>query len=161
MKTDDKIIDAIINLGAAVKELRTEVKELRVEVKELRAEVKELRAEVKELQKQQYKTNVLLAEHSRAILKLADGQDRLRADVNALRADVNTLRSDVNHLRSDVDHMRSDFNKYATSNNNIVKNHETRIVHLEEKNTGSAYIASEPVSKYKKLPKKRSEKKRK
>ena len=51
MKDDDKLINAVLDLGL---------------------EMKAMRLEMKAMHKEQHKTNLLLAEHSRSILALAD-----------------------------------------------------------------------------------------
>ena len=58
MKDNDKLINTLIDLGVGMKELRYEMKGMR----------KDMNA----LHKEQHKTNILLAEHSRSIIKLAE-----------------------------------------------------------------------------------------
>jgi len=83
MKEDDKLTDAIIDLGTGMKELRDEMKGMR-------KEQHETNQRLEKLELQQAKTNVQLAEHSRAILKLADRQDehntRLGDNSSAVRS---------------------------------------------------------------------------
>ncbi|MBI4947722.1 MAG: hypothetical protein HY840_15125 [Bacteroidetes bacterium] len=115
MKEDNKLLDAVIDLGMAVKELRSEVKELRSEMKGMRqdmnAQLEGLNHRVENLEKEQHKTNILLAEHSRSIIELAQQQEKTNTEIHGLR---------------------SDFNKYAKSSNVIINGHETRIIRLED-----------------------------
>lgn len=62
MKEDNKLFDAIIVLGAGMKELREEMKGMR----------KDINLRLENLEAGQHKTNILLAEHSRSIIKLAE-----------------------------------------------------------------------------------------
>ena len=72
MKEDDKLTDAIIDLGLGMKELRDEMKAMR---KDLNHGFSQLNIRVEKLEKHQQRTNMQLAEHSLAILKLAQRQD--------------------------------------------------------------------------------------
>ena len=98
-----------------------------------------------------------------AIINLGVGIENLRKDMNGQLAKVNLglnelrlsymkLDERVAKLDDSINAMRFDFNKYAESNNNIVKNHESRITHLEK---GSSYMAREPRVPYKKTKKKK------
>ena len=91
------------------------------------------------MEKQLTKVNLLLAEHSRSILTLANKFDELHSDINGMRSDFHKLDAS--------------FNKYAQSNDDKVNNHETRIVHLEETRGGS--FVAEPNPVYKKRKKKK------
>ncbi len=129
MKEDNKLLDAIIDLGMAVKELRSEVNELR-------GEMKGMRKEMKGMQKEQHKTNIILAEHSRSIIKLAEQQKETNINMQGLR---------------------SDFNKYANYNNLKVNQHEKRIIRLEDTTFGKdaqrVSKVKEPNAEYKKKKK--------
>ncbi|MHB8260401.1 MAG: hypothetical protein ACYDCN_16440 [Bacteroidia bacterium] len=122
MKEYDKLINAVLALGL-------EMKAMRKDMNQQLGEMKAMHKDITEMRKEQHKTNQLLAEHSRSIITLADKFDGLSTDVNGLR---------------------TDFNRYAESNNALVRSHETRIVRLEEKTPGSAYMAREPAVEYKK-----------
>ena len=108
MKEDNKLLDAIINLGVGMKELREDMKGIREEIKGMRKDINALHDE-------QHKTNTLLAEHSRSIIKLAEKI-------------------------------------------NIVTNHETRIIRLEDATFGKdaqrISMVKEPNAEYKKKKKK-------
>jgi uncharacterized protein YoxC len=58
MKEDNKLLDAIIDLGVGMKELSEEMKRMRKDINAMLGE--------------QHKTNILLAEHSRSIIQLAE-----------------------------------------------------------------------------------------
>jgi len=104
MKEDNKLLDAVIDLGVGMKELREEMKGIREEMKGMRKDINALHDE-------QHKTNILLAEHSRSIIKLAEKI-------------------------------------------NIVTNHETRIIRLEDatfnNNNKNISVIKEPKPIYKK-----------
>ena len=108
-ETEKMLVDAIINLGVNMDNLRKDV----------------------------HKTNLLLAEHSRSILAIADQIDR---------------------TNKKIDNLSSDFNKYAQRNDDRAAGHETRIVRLEKTYGGSGgqgYVAKEPVIPYKKRKKRK------
>ena len=100
-----------------------------------------LHQEIKKLgektDKQFVKVNLSIGELRLSVMKLDERVGKLDADLN-----------------EKIDDMRSDFNKYTVSNNALVNNHETRLQRLEEKPSGSSYIVSEPVAKYKRKKRK-------
>ena len=65
MKENDKLINAIIDLALELKGMR----------KDMNQQLGDLNNRVGKLEKQQEKTNILLAEHSRSIIALAHRQD--------------------------------------------------------------------------------------
>ncbi|TAL61596.1 MAG: hypothetical protein EPN85_04440 [Bacteroidetes bacterium] len=100
--------------------------------------------------------------------KLTDTLIDIGLTMNKLLNEVKELRGDVQQIQKRqaqtnyalgemrLSYMKLDksFNKYAESNSSIVKHHEIRITHLEEKTPGGAYIASEPAVQYKKKKRK-------
>ena len=99
-----------------------------------------------------------------AIISLSQGIKGMRKEftdeIKGLRQDMEKHQAKTNlalgemrlsyiKLDESFNSMRSDFNKYARRNDDRTDNHETRIVRLEEKTSGSSYIASEPKVKYK------------
>jgi len=71
---------------------------------------------------------------------------------------LDNLSSEVQLSNKKLDNLSADFNKYASSNDALVKGHEKRIVRLEGTTFGGssqAYIAKEPVIPYKKRKKKK------
>ena len=113
------------------------------------------------MEKQLVKSNLLLAEHSRSILTLANKFDELHADVNGIRSEMKGMRNDINKLDSSFNKLDSSFNKldgsfnkYAQSNDGRVNSHETRIAHLEGKTFGNSFV-SEPRTEYKKRKKRK------
>ena len=131
--TEKLLTDAIINLGVGMENLQKEMQGMRLAQEETNHRLDKL-------EKQQVKTNLALGEMRLSYMKMSDA--------------VSGLRSDVNGLQSNFKGLRADFNRYAESNNALVKNHETRLVRLEEKTSGNSYIASEPSVHYKRKKRK-------
>jgi cell division septal protein FtsQ len=76
MKEDNRLIDAILDLGLEMKGMRKDMNQ-RFEKMDQRLEKMDQRFEkmdkrFEKMEREQHKTNVLLAEHSRSILVLAD-----------------------------------------------------------------------------------------
>jgi Sec-independent protein translocase protein TatA len=69
MKEENKLIDAILDLGLGMKALRDEMKGMR---KDMNQRFEKMDQRFEKMEKEQHKTNLLLAEHSRSILTLAD-----------------------------------------------------------------------------------------
>jgi len=94
-----------------------------------------------------------------AIINLGVNMENLRKEMKEQLAKVNLtlgeMRLSYMQLDESFNAMRSDFNKYAQRNDNRVDNHETRIIRLETKTSGSANMASEPKAEYKKRKKKK------
>ena|ERR1039458_5896541 len=106
-----------------------------------------------EIKKQGAKTNLALGELRLSYMKLDESVNSMRHDINAMRTDWN---GKIDSLNSGFSGMRYDFNKYAQSNNALLKNHEARLVRLEEKDgRGAANMVSEPRAVYKKAKKKK------
>ena len=99
------------------------------------------------MEKQLVKINLLLAEHTRSILALADKFDGLHAEMNGVGSEMKGIRNDTNKLDAS-------FNKYAASNNALVQGHETRIERLEDKTFGNSFV-SEPSAEYKRRKKRK------
>ena len=147
MKEDEKLINAVIALAHEMKGMR---RDMNTQLGEMNTQLKGLNHRVDNLERQQVKTNLHLAEHSRSIMALAEQQ----AETNIKLKD---LRSDFNGLRSDFNGLRSDFNKYANANNMRVTGHETRIIRLEDATFGKddkrISMVKEPNAEYKKKKK--------
>ncbi|MHB8260299.1 MAG: hypothetical protein ACYDCN_07200 [Bacteroidia bacterium] len=69
MKEDNKLINAVLDLGLEMKAMR---KDMNQQLGELNHSVGKLEQRFGKMEQQQHKTNLLLAEHSRSILTLAD-----------------------------------------------------------------------------------------
>lgn len=108
MKEDDKLINAVIDLGTGMKDLRGEIKGMR---KDMNHQLGELNHRVENIEKQQEKTNLAIGELRLSYMKGADGTSKLRSEFSG---------------------MRSDFNKYATANNTRANGYEKRITKLEQ-----------------------------
>ena len=165
MKEDEKLINAVIALAHEMKGMRrdmnTQLGDMNTQLGDMNTQLKGLNHRVDKLEKQQVKTNLLLAEHSRSIMALAEQQAETNIKLKDLRSDFNGLRSDFNGLRSDLketnvklDGLSSDFKKYANSNNLIISQHETRIIRLEDvtfnNNNKNISVIKEPKPIYKK-----------
>ncbi|MBI1286431.1 MAG: hypothetical protein GC178_02525 [Flavobacteriales bacterium] len=74
MKNEDRLIEVMAELLAEVHELRNDVKGVRDEVSGLRTDSNK---RFDKLEKNLSKTNVQLAENTRALMKLADFNDRI------------------------------------------------------------------------------------
>jgi len=154
MKEDNKLLDATIALAQEMKGMRrdmnTQLGDMNTQLGDMNTQLKGLNHRVDKLEKQQVKTNLHLAEHSRSIMALAEQQQETNIKLQDLRSDFNGLRSDFNGLRSD-------FNKYANANNMRVTGHETRIIRLEDttfgKDAQKISMVKEPNAEYKKKKK--------
>ncbi|MBI4648526.1 MAG: hypothetical protein HY738_18575, partial [Bacteroidia bacterium] len=113
MKENDRLIDAIIDLGKGMKELRDEVKTLR---SDMNRQLGDLNKRVESLEKQQAQTNLVIRELRLSYMKLAEKFD-------GLRSDVNSLRLELCKTNNKLDKLDADFNKYAASNDIIIKYH--------------------------------------
>jgi len=153
MKENNKLLDAIIDLGVGMKELHTEMKGMR-------QEQQETNRRLEKLEKQQAKTNLAIGELRISYMKVADEIAGLHSDFDGLRLEFSGLRSEFSGLRSDLretnaklDGLRSDFNKYANSNNLIINEHEKRIIRLEDATFDNEYkkmsMVKEPKAIYK------------
>jgi len=126
-RDEEKMLtDTLIDLGLTMNKLLVETKELRGDIQQMRGDIQQLRGDIQQLQKQQAKTNIALGEMRLSYMK----------------------------LDASFNKMSQDFNKYAQRNDDRATNHETRIVLLEEKTSGSSYIAKEPATEYKRKRKK-------
>ena len=74
MKENDKLIDAIIDLGLGMKELREEVKGLR---KDMNHHQQETNHRLEKLEKQQQRTNAELGEIRLTFIQYADAIERI------------------------------------------------------------------------------------
>ena len=111
-----------------------------------------------------YKTNILLAEHSRSIMILAEKQDatNTRLDRTIESLDKTNVKLDKTNVRLgetnvSLEGLSANFNKYAKANDTRAGGHEKRIVQLEDAisdNGGKRmFIAKEPEAKYRKKKK--------
>lgn len=93
MRNEDKLIDAVIDIGTGLKELREEVKGMRKDINlpidGLTSRVDGLTTRVEKLEINQPKTNNLLSENTPAILKLAERQENTINELKELRKDYN------------------------------------------------------------------------
>jgi len=112
MKEDNKLLDAIIDLGVGMKELRDEMKGMRKDMSHYQQETNK---RLENLEKQQIKTNIALGEMRLSYMRL-DGK--------------------VSKLDENVNGLRSDFNKYAPRNDERANGHEKRIIRLENTTFG-------------------------
>ena len=80
--------------------------------------------------------------------KLLNEVKKLRGYVQQLQKQQAKTNYALGEMRLSYMTLDESFNKYAELNNRIVKNHETRIVHLEEKTPGSSYFAKDTEVKY-------------
>jgi hypothetical protein len=76
MKEDEKLINVIIDLGLAVKELRGGVKDLCTGVKDLHKSIDILTHRIGGLEKQQQKTNKELSEMRLSFMQYSDAIQR-------------------------------------------------------------------------------------
>jgi len=130
MKEDNKLLDAIIDLGVGMKELRDEMKGMRKDMSHYQQETNK---RLENLEKQQIKTNIALGEMRLSYMRL-DGK--------------------VSKLDENVNGLRSDFNKYAPRNDERANGHEKRIIRLENttfgKDAQKISMVKEPNAEYKK-----------
>ncbi len=87
------------------------------------------------------------SEKQMAKINLAIGE--LRLSYIKLDEKVTKLDQKVAKLDQKVTDLDDSFNKYAKSNDAILKKHETRLARLEENASGGSYITRESVVKYK------------
>ena len=161
MKEDEKLINAVIALAQEMKGMRrdmnTQLGDMNTQLGDMNTQLKGLNHRVDKLEKQQVKTNLLLAEHSRSIMALAEQQAETNIKLKDLRSDFNGLRSDLKETNVKLDGLSSDFKKYANSNNLIISQHETRIIRLEDttfgKDAQKISMVKEPNAEYKKKKK--------
>ena len=155
MKEDEKLINAVIALAHEMKGMR---RDMNTQLGEMNTQLKGLNHRVDNLERQQVKTNLHLAEHSRSIMALAEQQQETNIKLQDLRSDFNGLRSDLKETNVKLDGLSSDFKKYANSNNLIISQHETRIIRLEDTTFGKdaqrISMVKEPNAEYKKKKKK-------
>ena len=85
-----------------------------------------------------------------AIINLGVSMENLRKEMKGQLAKVN---AGIGELRTSYMKLDESFNKYAQRNDNRADNHEIRIGRLENKTSGSTFVA-EPRSAYKKSKKK-------
>jgi len=130
MKEDNKLLDAVIDLGVGMKELRDEMKGMRKDMSHYQQETNK---RLENLEKQQIKTNIALGEMRLSYMRL-DGK--------------------VSKLDENVNGLRSDFNKYAPRNDERANGHEKRIIRLENttfgKDAQKISMVKEPNAEYKK-----------
>ena len=161
MKEDEKLINAVIALAHEMKGMRrdmnTQLGDMNTQLGDMNTQLKGLNHRVDKLEKQQVKTNLHLAEHSRSIMALAEQQAETNIKLKDLRSDFNGLRSDLKETNVKLDGLSSDFKKYANSNNLIISQHETRIIRLEDTTFGKdaqrISMVKEPNAEYKKKKK--------
>ena len=161
MKEDEKLINAVIALAHEMKGMRrdmnTQLGDMNTQLGDMNTQLKGLNHRVDKLEKQQVKTNLHLAEHSRSIMALAEQQAETNIKLQDLRSDFNGLRSDLKETNVKLDGLSSDFKKYANSNNLIISQHETRIIRLEDTTFGKdaqrISMVKEPNAEYKKKKK--------
>lgn len=147
MNENEKLIDAIIDLGTGMKEVRQEIKGMR---SDMNRQLGDLNYRVDKLEKQQAKTNLQLAEHTRSILKLAEQQEKTNTKLE-------TTNSKLETTNSKLDGLRTDFNKYAVANDTRIIVHEKRIVRLENiagYGGKETFMVKEPGAKYEKKKRK-------
>jgi len=77
MKEDNKLLDAIIDLGVVMKELRDEMKGMRKEIKGLHKEQQETNRRLEKLEKQQARTNMELGEIRLTFIQYADAIEKV------------------------------------------------------------------------------------
>jgi len=130
VKEDNKLLDAVIDLGVGMKELRDEMKGMRKDMSHYQQETNK---RLENLEKQQIKTNIALGEMRLSYMRL-DGK--------------------VSKLDENVNGLRSDFNKYAPRNDERANGHEKRIIRLENttfgKDAQKISMVKEPNAEYKK-----------
>ena len=161
MKEDEKLINAVIALAHEMKGMRrdmnTQLGDMNTQLGDMNTQLKGLNHRVDKLEKQQVKTNLHLAEHSRSIMALAEQQQETNIKLQDLRSYFNGLRSDLKETNVKLDGLSSDFKKYANSNNLIISQHETRIIRLEDTTFGKdaqrISMVKEPNAEYKKKKK--------
>ena len=69
MKENEKLINAVIELAQEMKGMR---KDMNTQLHDINTQLEGLSHRVDKLEKEQHKTNILLAEHSRSIIKIAE-----------------------------------------------------------------------------------------
>jgi uncharacterized protein YhaN len=105
--------------------------------------------------------NAIIALHQ----EIKGMRNEFTQEITGLRKDMERHQAQTNRglgeMRLSYMKLDESFNKYASSNDKIVRGHETRITRLEEKTPGGSYppagragAAREPAVKYKRKKKK-------
>ena len=148
MKEDNKLLDAIIDLGVGMKELRDEMKGMRKDMSHYQQETNK---RLENLEKQQIKTNLALGEMRLSYMRLDGKVSKLDEKVSNMDEKVNAR---ITKLDENVNGLRSDFNKYAPRNDERANGHEKRIIRLENttfgKDAQKISMVKEPNAEYKK-----------
>ena len=169
MKEDNKLLDAVIDLGVGMKELRDEMKGMRKDMSHYQQETNK---RLENLEKQQIKTNLALGEMRLSYMRLDGKVSKLDEKVSKLDEKVSNMDEKVSKLDEKVSNMdenvnaritkldeninglRSDFNKYAPRNDERANGHEKRIIRLENttfgKDAQKISMVKEPNAEYKK-----------
>ncbi len=92
-------------------------------------------------------------EENKLVNVIIDLQQSMEKKFAKVNAGLHEMRTSYMQLDESFNRMSSDFNKYAQRNDDKVTNHETRIMRLEDKTLGSAFVA-EPKVHYGKRKKK-------
>jgi len=148
MKEDNKLLDAIIDLGVGMKELRDEMKGMRKDMSHYQQETNK---RLENLEKQQIKTNLALGEMRLSYMRLDGKVSKLDEKVSNMDENVNAR---ITKLDENINGLRSDFNKYAPRNDERANGHEKRIIRLENttfgKDAQKISMVKEPNAEYKK-----------
>ena len=148
MKEDNKLLDAIIDLGVGMKELRDEMKGMRKDMSHYQQETNK---RLENLEKQQIKTNLALGEMRLSYMRLDGKVSKLDEKVSNMDEKVNAR---ITKLDENINGLRSDFNKYAPRNDERANGHEKRIIRLENttfgKDAQKISMVKEPNAEYKK-----------
>ena len=148
MKEDNKLLDAIIDLGVGMKELRDEMKGMRKDMSHYQQETNK---RLENLEKQQIKTNLALGEMRLSYMRLDGKVSKLDEKVSNMDEKVNAR---ITKLDENVNGLRFDFNKYAPRNDERANGHEKRIIRLEDatfgKDAQKISMVKEPNAEYKK-----------
>ena len=148
MKEDNKLLDAVIDLGVGMKELRDEMKGMRKDMSHYQQETNK---RLENLEKQQIKTNLALGEMRLSYMRLDGKVSKLDEKVSNMDEKVNAR---ITKLDENVNGLRSDFNKYAPRNDERANGHEKRIIRLENttfgKDAQKISMVKEPNAEYKK-----------
>ena len=144
MKEDNKLLDAIIDLGVEMKGMR----------KDMSHHQQETNKRLENLEKQQIKTNLALGEMRLSYMRLDGKVSKLDEKVSNMDEKVNAR---ITKLDENINGLRSDFNKYAPRNDERANGHETRIIQLEDTTFGKdaqrISMVKEPNAEYKKKKK--------
>jgi peptidoglycan hydrolase CwlO-like protein len=79
IKNEDRMIELLAEMVKNSDKSITQQKEMVSEMKLMRGDIHEMRGDIHEMKKDIRKHNVMLAEHSRAIIKLAENVDSFSA----------------------------------------------------------------------------------